>query len=115
MLKYFVKPLHGVPFTPGSMPALFENDHMEIFHIGCKWLLYSCCRMWITVTVKSYHWACDRRNKPEKFSCFSHLGSFGPNALVYLTWISDVIKIGCVVWYFNGVIGISLVRQLTET
>src|SRR6266566_7858415 len=98
MLKYLVKPLPGMPFTPGSMPAFLQNDHTEIFHHGCKRLLYPFCRVRITVTMNCYHWAGDRRNQPEQFSCCSQLGSFGPNALVYLTWISDIVKIGCVVW-----------------
>src|SRR5258708_23752602 len=115
MLKYFVKLLHGMPFTPGGMPTLLQNDHTEILHPGCKRLLYPICRVWITVTVNSYHWASDRRNTSQQFSCCSQLGSFGPDALVHLSWISDSIKIQGVVWYLNGIIGISPVRQLTET
>src|SRR5438105_2517286 len=98
MLKYLVKPLPGVPFTPRGMPTFLQNDHTEIFHVGCKRLLYPFCRMWITVAMNCYHWAGDRRNTPEQFSCCSQLGSLGPNALVHLSRISDVIKIGCVVW-----------------
>src|SRR5216683_1688492 len=115
MLKYLVKPLHGVPFTPWGMPTLFQNDHTEILHRGCKWLLYPFCRVWITITVKSYHRAGDRCNTPEQFSCCSQLGSCRPDALVHLSRISNSTKTRGIVRYLNGIIGISLVRQLTET
>src|SRR2546427_6295854 len=104
-----------MPFTPGGMATLLQNDHTEIFQPGCKRLLYSFCRVGITVAMNGYHWAGDRRNQPEQFSCCSQRGCFGPDALVYLSRISDVTKIHCVVWYLNGIIGISLVRQLAQT
>src|SRR6266480_2876421 len=101
MLKYLEITLLGVPFTPGSMSTLLQNDHTEIFHRGCKRLLYPFCRMRIIITMESYHGTGDRRNTPEQVSCCLQLGSFGPDSLVYLSRVSHSLYIRGIVWYHN--------------
>ncbi len=97
------------------MPAFLQNDHAKVFQIGGKRFLYPLCRVWITVTVDGYHRACDIRREPQQLSCSSQPGSFRPNALVNLAWIIDEIKTDGIFWNFNGIIGISLMRQVAQT
>src|SRR2546423_354576 len=84
MLKYVIKPVHGIPFTPGLMPTSLQYDHAKIFQSGSKRYLYPFCRVRITVAMNGYHRTCDCCSETQKFSCLAQPGSLRPDAFVYL-------------------------------
>src|SRR5450759_465060 len=113
MLKYVIKLIHGIPFTPGLMPTSLQYDHAKIFQPGSKRFLYPLWRVRITVAMDGYHRTCDCRSEPQQFSCSAQPGSFRPDTFVNLAWILDEIKIRRVIWNVDGIIGISFMHQLT--